>query len=210
MNNLLNLLSNDKFWVVISSVSGAVAAIAAMIAVYQSRASAKDERTSKRPYFTISTPGIKPLPESPPFRIMITMENIGTHPAINMSAKILFVESSLSQPASFVFDFSIANEVPVKTPTPWYNDSLRLPANVSSHFIVTAIKYQDPILRKYFVQTFFMKWDGVNNGITHPDFVHTSLEEKLKVEKYLRKILEEFGSRQIKLFNQIEIRRRIK
>jgi len=31
-----------------------------------------------------------------------------------------------------------------------------------------------------------MKWDGVRNGITHPDFVHVGIEESNNIENYLK------------------------
>lgn len=192
-NKIFALLTSSEVLAVISSISGAIAAVSAMFAVYQTRTSLKDDRESNRPYFTIAAPGIKQLPQSPPFRIMIGMENIGRHPAQELVGKILMLEKSLSRQPTFTFDFSVANDIPTGTPTPWYNDTVVLPPNVPPQYIVLVIKYRDPILKKDFAQAFFMRWDGVNIGATHPDFVHVSMEEKMTLGKHLHKTLEQFG-----------------
>jgi len=189
---IASILSNEKTWAVVAALSGAVAAIAALLTVYHARTSWKEQTEANRPYFTITNPGIKPLPQSPPYRIQITMENIGVRPAYDLFGKIYIVDKNLKSDPQFTFDFSIANEIPTKTPTPWYNDTLRLPTNVSPQYIVLAIKYKDPVVNKFFPQIFFMKWDGVANGQTHPDFVHASKEEKQKIGDHLKDFLKDF------------------
>lgn len=119
------------------------------------------------------------------------MENIGIHPASDLSGKILIIDKNLKSEPQYVINFSVANEIPIKTPTPWYNDDLYLPVNVSPQYIVLAIKYNDPILNKSYQQMFFMKWGGVVNGQFYPDFVHTSNEEKQKIEVHLQSLLHE-------------------
>lgn len=191
-DKIVNFILSEKTWAIVATISGAIAAIAALLTVYQASSSSKEERESKRPYFTLSAPGIKPLPQSPPFRIQLTMNNIGVHPAYDLIGKVLIMEKSLTNPPAFTFDFSVANEIPAETPTPWYNDALYLPANVPPHYVVLAIKYYDPILKRFFTQMFFMKWDGVINGQTQPDFVHVSKEEKSKLFNHLKTMLRNF------------------
>jgi hypothetical protein len=92
----------------------------------------------------------------------------------------------LEVPPDSVVDLSISNEIPSNSPTPWYYDNLNLPENMPPKFIVVVIRYNDPILEKKFDQQYYMKWHGVNNGVTHPDFVHTSIEESDRLLKYLK------------------------
>jgi hypothetical protein len=173
-------------WTAVSAVAGAISAVAALFTVWNARKSAEEERKNKRAFFTISEPGIKPLPDSPPFRVQITLENTGVYSATDVKGKLLFVEADLSDDPDYSFDFSIGDVVDSNTPTPWYNDGLHLPNEVDSHFVVLGIRYLDMRLKEEFSQCFFMKWSGVNNGTTHPDFVHVSIEEKEMVTEHLR------------------------
>ena len=191
-SKIASILSNEKTWAIVGAVSTAIAAIAALLTVYLATTTWKEQIGSKRPYFTITEPGIKPLPQSPPYRIQITMENIGVHPAYDLFGKIYIIDENLKGRPQFTFDFSVANEIPAETPTPWYNDSLQLPTNVPPQYVVFAIKYWDPVVNKSFAQVFFMKWDGVVNGQFHPDFVHVSIEEKQKIEDHLEDLLRDF------------------
>ena len=191
-SKIVSILSNEKTWAIVAAISGAIAAIAALLTVYHARIAWKEQIESNRPYFTIAKPGIKPLPQSPPYRIQITMENIGVRPAYDLFGKIYIINKNLKDGPQFTFDFSVANEISVKTPTPWYNDSLQLPTNVPPQYVVFAIKYRDPVVNKSFAQVFFMKWDGVVNGQFHPDFVHVSIEEKQKIKDHLKDLLRDF------------------
>ncbi|MBO8129934.1 MAG: hypothetical protein H0Z29_00265 [Candidatus Marinimicrobia bacterium] len=191
-SEIVKILSNEKTWAIVAAISGAIAAIAALLTVYHARIAWKEQIGSNRPYFTIAEPGIKPLPQSPPYRIQITMENIGGRPAYDLLGKIYIINKNLKSGPQFTFDFSVANEIPVKTPTPWYNDSLQLPTNVPPQYIIFAIKYRDPVIDRSFTQVFFMKWDGVINGQTHPDFVHVSKNEKEKIADHIKDLLRDF------------------
>ena len=37
-----------------------------------------------------------------------------------------------------------------------------------------------------YAQSFVMRWNGVKDGRTHPDFVHASLKEKKKVVAHFK------------------------
>lgn len=191
-SNIPAFLTDEKTWAIVAAVSGAVAAIAALRSINLTVSEQKELRESQRPYITIVAPGIKPLSQSPPYRIQITMENIGVHPVEDLYGKIIIIDKNLKGEPQFVFGISVANEIPTKTPTPWYNDGLNLPTNVAPQYIVLAISYIDPILNKSHRQTFFMKWDGVVNGQTSPDFVHVSKDEKQKIEEHLKIVLKDF------------------
>lgn len=180
-------MPEKTIWDIISSVSAVIAAIVALVTVIIAIKSLQKERHYKRPYFTIEKPGIKKLGDSPPFRIQITMLNMGVHPAKDLTGKLRIFDQALENAPEFNFDFSIANEIPHESPTPWYNDGLMLPDNVSPKYVTLEIKYYDPLLKEHYPQAFYMKWDGVKNGSTHPDFVHVSIEESDKIKDYLKK-----------------------
>ena len=120
------------------------------------------------------------------------MINIGIRPAYDLIGKIIIIDKELRDEPLATFDFSVANEIPTQTPTPWYTDGVQLPSDVSPQYIMLAIKYSDPILKQSFSQVFFMKWDGAVKGRTQPDFVHVSKEEKQKVAEHFTDLLKDF------------------
>ncbi|CBE69247.1 MAG: hypothetical protein F9K13_06340 [Candidatus Methylomirabilis oxygeniifera] len=187
---MVRFLWSERTWAIVSAVSGMVAALAATFTVYQAMTTTREDREAKRPYFTIEAPGIKPLPKSPPYRIQITMRNVGVHPATRLNGKILFVDANLATKPAYAFDFSVANDVPSGSPTPWYNDSLILPNDVPPMYVVLAASYSDTIIGKDYSQAFYMRWDGVKNGQTQPDFVHVSASERSRIEQALRTEIE--------------------
>jgi hypothetical protein len=68
-------------WTVVTAIAGMVAAIAAMVAIWQTKTMRTQELMARSPYITFTDAGIKVLPESPPYRIQCTMANVGIEPA---------------------------------------------------------------------------------------------------------------------------------
>lgn len=188
----LSSLNNETIWVVVTAISGATAAIAALFTIYHARKTWKEQIESNRPYFTIKAPGVKELPDSPLYRMQITLENVGIRPAFDLSGKIYIVDKNLNKKPDFTFDVSVANDIPPNTPTPWYNDTLQLPTNVPPKYIVFAFRYNDPIINEVFAQVYYMKWDGVKNGTISPNFDHVSMDEKGEIIEHLEELLKPF------------------
>lgn len=168
---------------IIATFFAAMSAVAAFCTVLQARDAQREAIKSNRPYFTLKAPGIKQLPNSPPYRMQITMENIGVRVAQDLKGKIIIVDMLSEKDPTLTTEFSIANDIPKNVPTPWYTDSVQLPSNVSSHYVLMGIKYLDPITKEIFKQSFFMKWNGIKDGKLEPDFVHVSCDEKEKIIK---------------------------
>ena len=187
-----NIIRNEKTWAVTTALSGAVTSIVALFIVIYIITTWKEQIESNRPYFTITKPGIIKLPQSTRHRIQITMENIGVRPAYDLYGKIFIMDEKLRSEPQFALELSIANEIPAKTPTPWHDESLQLSKNVPPQYIVLAIEYSDPILKKSFDQTFYMKWNGVIEGQPDSNFVYVSMDEKLKIEDRIKVIFKDF------------------
>ena len=183
------LLNDPNFWAAIAASGGAISAIAALCAIWQSRMSARDAREAQRPYFLLEAPGIKPLPNAPPFRVMITLKNSGARPATLLEGRIFMVPVSTGATSTLDTTFSVGNPVPANSPTPWYYDSLVLPTQCSPHYILLGIEYVDPLPSRRYRQAFFMRWDGVQNGTAQPDFVHVSVSEKAMLAKRFESII---------------------
>jgi len=177
-------VSNNDLYTTISAIAAAVSAIAALITIIIAVKSQRAERNKNRPYFIIEAPGFKPLPNHL-LRLQITFINKGRNPASNFNGAIRMFDTNYSNENEIVFD--VVNDIPSDSPTPYYNDGIGLPLNLPPHFIYCEINYTDNLLNAEYSQRYFMKWDGVQQGATHPDFVHTNKEEKTKIEEYIRK-----------------------
>jgi len=178
----IQVSSSSSNFELIGVISGAVAALAALTAIFLTYRSNKLDRESRRPYFTLSSPGFKKISNN--LRLQITFENNGTHPAKKFKGEIRIFQDNLENEVKI--DIDIVNDIPANSPTPYYNDSVALGNNMPKHFIFCKISYLDPILRKEYNQEFFMKWHGVKNGTTHPDFVQIDTNEKKIVEEYIK------------------------
>ncbi|MFC1485929.1 hypothetical protein ACFL55_02765 [Candidatus Latescibacterota bacterium] len=161
---ILNVLKSEKFSTVIIALSCAVASIAALFVVINTRALWREQIESNRPYLAIIGSGIAQLPESTQYRIHITIQNVGVRPAYDLYGKIFLIETDLESEPTNIFDLSISNEIPANVPNLWYNDTLRLSADIPPQYIIAAIEYSDPVLKKSFSQTFYMKWNGIEEG----------------------------------------------
>jgi hypothetical protein len=169
---------------IVSSVSAAIAALAAMIAIIITYISSKQERESKRPYFTILEPGFQVM--STNYRIQITFMNIGSHPAQNFHLKIQILSADFKDDQPQV-NLHLVNDIPTNTPTPYYSDNIVLNPNMKEHFIICRWSYSDPILKKEFYQEYYMKWNGSLNENWILSFNHASTEEKNSIDDYLLK-----------------------
>lgn len=166
----------------IGVISGAIAALAALTAIYLTYRNNKRDREAKRPYFTLLAPGFKQIENR--LRLQITFINNGNHPAKEFKGEIRIFQEDLSNVVKI--DIDIVNDIPTNSPTPYYNDSVGLGNNMPRHFIYCGISYLDPILKKKYHQEFFMKWHGVQDGQTHPDFVQIDTSEKKIIEEYIK------------------------
>jgi hypothetical protein len=160
---------------------------------------ARDIADVTRPHFIIKAPGIKdvlkPLPNEPHYRrIQITMENDGGAPAVDLTGKVIMIDQKfVTKP--FIDRFSLAGEVPLHTPTPYYNDSAIIPQEAVPMWVVLAIKYRGTTKAGVeYAQAFYMKWGGVQSGVTAPDFVYVSVTERDIIYDGLKDELEEYAN----------------
>lgn len=175
---------NIDLYTMISAIAAAVSAIVALFTIINAVKNQRAERNKNRPYFIIEAPGFKPLPNNS-LRLQITFINKGRNPASNFRVLIRIFDMNYLNENQIIFD--VVNDIPPDSPTPYYNDGIGLPANLPPHFIYCEMNYTDNILNTNYSQRYFMKWDGVQQGTTHPDFVHTNKEEKIKIEEYVNK-----------------------
>jgi hypothetical protein len=154
-SQIWHLLSQDRTWTVVSAIAAMIAALAAMVTIWQAKATRIQELMARDPYITVTDAGIKVLPESPPYRIECAMVNVGIEPACDLEGRIFMVDSNLSKPLISTINVSVGNDVANQTPAVWHNDTLTLGPEAPPFYVVLAIKYVDR-KQKQHDQDFFM------------------------------------------------------
>lgn len=176
---------SSETWVAMSALGTLGAALAAWWTVRIESSARAEERGRRRPYFTVSEPGIKDIGEAPSYRIQISFENVGVNPASAVIGRILFVTEDLDTAPGADVQFSLANDVPVDTPTPWYHDGVQLAENMPPHYVIAYLSYRDALTGTSHEQFFYMRWHGVEDGTTHPDFVHVDMDTAGQLDEYI-------------------------
>jgi hypothetical protein len=53
--------------------------------------------------------------------------------------------------------------------------------NLSPQLFAFGLEYSDLVSKQHFQQVYYLKWNGVNNGIIAPEFVDMTPEEQAKI-----------------------------
>ncbi len=185
----MSIWADSNNWAAVSAIGGAVSAVAALATVWHARNASAEARNAGRPYFLLEAPGFKAQQPPPGFRLLLPLKNIGARPAIRVEGRIYI--ATKSEPSEVVLDqnFAIGNAVPPNSLTPWYNDDVHLPLNTPPHFVLLGIEYVDPMTGVRHRQPFYMRWDGVKNGATQPDFVHVTHHERSEIDRQFHAVI---------------------
>lgn len=184
-------LTIDRILNVVVTAASAIAAIAAWQGVKETRAIAREQQASQRPYFNVVAPGVRDLTDSERFRLKLQLVNIGGRPAADTVGKILiFAPHRLDH----VIDLplSVGNELANGAQYNWFNDTATIPTNAGLHYIVLALRYSDPLFQTTHVQVLVMKWPGWAKDRPFPDFLQVSRSDREKVLGMMRSRLTEF------------------
>lgn len=178
-----------KWSSIIATLATSVLAITALITVYLTVAAWKVQQETTRPYFV--------LKESPKVEIgnelslELKFNNVGIHPAVNLSSETIVFDEHLSEKPIYYDESSIVNEIPKNAASSLV---MTIPSdeiypkqlNINAHYVVVDLQYADPILKKSYSQTIYMKWSGVREGKMQPT-VHVREDEKGKILDYFQK-----------------------
>lgn len=181
----------DKFleWSsIIATVGTAIIALTALITVFVTLNAWKVQREAARPYLS--------LKESPQVEVKdgvqfeFKFNNVGIHPAVNLSSQTLVFEQSLDQKPVHNERYDLVNEIPKDTSsslvialTP---QEIGLPSgNVSPYYLVVILQYFDPLINRKYQQTLFLKWHGIKDGKDQA-IVHVQVQDKDKIINYLK------------------------
>lgn len=185
----------------ISQMVSAIAAIFPVIFTYYtvttSWKSLEEDKKSKRPYFISVNSGVK---EQEPrlgslFRIQIPIQNIGIHPAANVTRRIIIIEVSSTgelKQSYILADDELSGELPQGIINFWTKNvpDVRIPL-INTKYIVMLIKYKDAILGNTYSQKFYMKWHGdpEGKGYVRYLFEHVIVNEANSIDEFCKKTL---------------------
>ena len=170
----------------IVTVSTAIFALVSIISVIISVTTWQTQREAARPYFTFKESPLVHLSNELNFEFKFN--NVGTHPATNLSSKSLVFNDNLLEEPILVDDYTVVNDIPRDTTTSLLlsiKNTDFLQTDISPQFLVICLSYADPITHKNYSQTLYTKWSGIINKKPLP-LVHVELSEKKNILNYLK------------------------
>lgn len=171
---------------IIATIGTAVLAITALITVYITISGWKEEQEANRPYFTFKEAPEVILSDSPEFEIEFT--NVGEHPAVSLWSKCVVFSSDLESKPIAVDEYALVNDIPKNASATLLIELDALKEEVQKgkvppHYIVIALKYEDPIINKSFIQNIYIEWSGMENGKALATN-HAEEEERKQINSY--------------------------
>ncbi len=172
---------------IVVTISTAIFAFVSLITIFISFTSWQTQREAARPYFAFKESPSVYLNDEVSFEFKFN--NVGTHPATNLSSKTSVFEQHLLQKPILVDEYTVVNDIPKDTTTSLLlninNKNIYEESDIKPHFIIISLSYADPILRKSYTQTIYLKWSGVIAGKPQP-FIHVEASEKQAILNYLK------------------------
>ncbi len=168
------------------TISTAIFAFVSLVSVFISVTTWQTQREAARPYFTFKESPVIHLNDGLSFEFKFN--NVGTHPATNLTSKTIVFDEKMLQKPVLVDDYTVVNDIPRDTTTSLLlnimsNDLIK--PDINPHFIVICLSYSNPISGKLYTQTIFTKWAGVRAQKPQP-IIHVEASEKQEVLDYLK------------------------
>jgi len=174
---------------IIATLATTVLALTALITVYLTVAAWQVQQETARPYFILKESPKVELGNDLSFELKFT--NMGMHPAVDLSSETIVFDDGLTGKPIHHDESAIVNEIPKDASSSLV---MTIPSekiypkqyNINAHYIVIHLQYLDPILDKSYWQLIYLKWNGVQEEKMQPT-VHVRVEEKVKIDDYLKK-----------------------
>lgn len=168
------------------TISTAIFAFVSIVSVYISVVTWQTQREASRPYFTFKeSPSIHLTNE---LSFEFKFNNVGTHPATNLSSKTIVFDESLLQEPLLVDVYTVVNDIPRDTTTSLLLSIKNLDfllADINPQYVIICLSYTNPITSKLYTQTIYTKWVGVIAQKPQP-LIHVEVNEKEKILNYLK------------------------
>ena len=179
-------LKNHNWSSTIVTISTAIFAFVSLVSVFISVTTWQTQREAARPYFTFKeSPAIHLIDE---LSLEFKFNNVGTHPATNLSSRTIVFDETMQQEPSLVDDYTVVNDIPRDTTTSLLLRIKRSDfseTDINPQFVIICLNYIDPITRKLYTQTIYTKWAGVIAQKPQP-LIHVEAGEKEKILSYLK------------------------
>lgn len=171
------------------TIATVVFACTALITVFITISSWKQEREAARPYLTFKESPSVDIKNGLSFELKFT--NVGEHPVTNLWSKSYVMEQSLKVTPIFIWQHSLVNDIPKNTSSSLLitidKDKLNpTQSNINPYYIVVLLKYLDPMIQKRYTQSIYLRWNGVINDKLQPIF-HVEVEERDNILNYFKK-----------------------
>ena len=170
----------------IVTISTVIFAFVSIVSVFITVNTWQTQREAARPYFTFKeSPSIQ-LTDKLSFEFKFN--NVGIHPATNLSSKSIVFDENLLQAPILVHDYTVVNDLPRDTSTSLLlciKNTDFLQADINPQFLVICLNYADPITHKLYTQTIYTKWAGVIAQIPQP-LIHVEASQKEIILNYLK------------------------
>ncbi len=173
---------------IIATLGTLILAITALITVTVTLNAWKVQREATRPYLSLKE---SPMVEiQPGLNLEFKFNNVGTHPAMNLSSQTIVFDQGLKNPPVHRDQLNLANEIPKDM-----SSSLVIALDLSEvdisqpkvepYYVVVHIEYTDPVINNQYRQTLYFKWNGINGGNVQP-VVHVEVRERDNILEYLK------------------------
>jgi hypothetical protein len=159
----------------------------------------KEENEQQRPAlsppnFDLTEHGINATDRSGHYGITITVTNNGDIKAYDFEGKLMIVDQQFQQCEPSIILLSSANEIRSKMPLKYSNTISEIRSNVPM-YVIYVIKYYDALShndKKPYSQTWFLKWNGIQNGSLAKTLSYASIAERTEILNHLKSELYEF------------------
>jgi hypothetical protein len=168
-------------------ISSVIFTLTALITVLITISSWNIQREAARPYLTLKDSPLVRLQDD--VNLEFSFINVGIHPAFNMSSKTIVFDESLNSKPVHIDEYAIANDIPHNTPASLLIDMKPEEFSpdvltVKPYYVVIALYYTDPVIKKNYEQIIYLKWTGISGGTTGSIY-HIKVTEKNNILKYL-------------------------
>lgn len=177
-----------KWSSIIATVGTATLALTALITVYVTLNAWKVQREAARPYLSMKESPQVEVKDGVQFEFKFN--NVGIHPAENLSSQSIVFEESLNQKPVHNDRYDLVNEIPKDTSsslvialTP--QEVSLTSTEASPYYLVVLLQYSDPVINKQYKQSLLLKWNGMKEGKALA-IVHVQAKDKDKIKNYLQ------------------------
>ncbi len=173
---------------IVGTMATSVLALTAVVTVFLTISAWQSQQETARPYFILNESPKVDLGDELSFELKFT--NVGMHPAVNLASETVVFDDSLTGKPIHHDESAIVNEIPKNSSSSLVmsvpNENIYPKQyNINAQYVVVDLRYDDPILKRSYRQSIYLKWNGVLEEKIQ-SVVHVRVEEKGEIDNYLQ------------------------